>query len=294
MAAIIFPIHFLLQLFTVSFFASSVLIFALFKVLLPFNAARGPINAILDWCESYYGVVAVFWINLFNRPVWDYKLTGEPSKNNWYLLTSNHISYLDIILILNWSYYHIPAPKFFIKKELLFMPLVGQACWALDMPFMKRYSRKQVAQNPSLKNKDIETTRQHCEKYKFRPTTVINFVEGTRFTPKKLASKQSDFKNVLPPKAGGIAFTLASMGDLFTHTIDVTLQYPDNPGHVMMDMLKGKLKRIVIHVELIPIDETLIGDYYNDEHFKAQFQQSLNTHWTNKDKKIGKLLTSQD
>ncbi|WP_268407521.1 acetyltransferase [Alteromonas sp. a30] len=294
MGIIIFPIHFFLQLVTVSFYASSILVFTLLKLILPFSTAQKYINSILDWCVGAYGISAVFWVNLFNNPTWDYQMKGEPSKDNWYLLTSNHISYLDIILILNWSYYHIPSPKFFIKKELLFMPLVGQACWALDMPFMSRYNRRQVAKNPQLKNKDIETTRKHCEKFKFRPTTVINFVEGTRFTKAKQAKRNTQFKHLLSPKAGGIAFTLASMGELFTHTIDVTLQYPDNPGHVMIDMLRGQLKRIVIHVELVPIDKQLIGDYYNDQTFKSRFQEKLNAHWIKKDNKLEKLLIKHD
>lgn len=294
MGFIIFPIHFFLQLVTVSFYAASILVFTLVKVLLPFAFAQQKINAVLDWCVGVYGVSAVFWINLFNDPVWDYQMKGEPSKENWYLLTSNHISYLDIILLLNWSYRHIPSPKFFIKKELLFMPLVGQACWALDMPFMSRYNRKQITKNPQLKNKDIETTKQHCEKFKFRPTTVINFVEGTRFTKAKQTKKGSQFKHLLSPKAGGIAFTLASMGELFTHTIDVTLHYPDNPGHVMIDMLRGQLKRIVIRVELVPIDKALIGDYYDDPEFKARFQEKLNARWLKKDNEIEQLLLKGD
>lgn len=244
----------------------------------------------LDWCVSHYGTTAVFWIELFNRPVWDYKLEGAPNKESWYLLISNHISYLDIILILNWSHQHIPTPKFFIKKELLWMPLVGQAAWALEMPFMQRYSRDQVKKNPDLQKKDVETTQSYCEKYRHTPTTVINFAEGTRFTPEKQKRKGGQFQHLLPPKAGGIAFTLASMGELFDHTIDVTLQYPDNKKHVMMDMLKGRLKRIVMHIKLVPIDQEMIGDYFGDPAFKARFQNKLNAYWLEKDQAITNLL----
>ena len=290
MVFIVFPIHFVLQLFTVSFLALAVILLSIPKFLLPIPFIRTLLNKMLDWCVSHYGTTAVFWIKLFNRPIWDYKLEGKPSKDNWYLLISNHISYLDIILILNWSHKHIPTPKFFIKKELLWMPLVGQAAWALEMPFMQRFRREQIEKNPELQKKDIETTRKYCEKYRHKPTTVINFVEGTRFTPEKQKRKGGQFQHLLPPKAGGIAFTLASMGELFDHTIEVTLQYPDNSGHVMMDMLKGKLKRVIMHIKLVPIDKEMIGDYFGDPEFKEHFQARLNENWHKKDQAIANLL----
>lgn len=293
MVFIVFPIHFILQLVTVSFFAASIILIAIPKFLLPITTIRNRLNLMLDWCVSHYGITAVFWIQLFNKPVWEYKSEGEPNKNSWYLLISNHISYLDIILILNWYHQHIPAPKFFIKKELFWMPLIGQAAWALDMPFMQRYSRDQIKKNPNLQKKDIETTRKYCEKYRNTPTTVINFVEGTRFTVEKQQRKGGEFNHLLPPKAGGIAFTLASMGELFDNIVDVTLQYPDNQGHVMMDMLKGKLKRVVMHVRLIPLDKDMIGDYFGDPEFKRQFQKNLNEFWLEKDHAIVSLLEKQ-
>ncbi len=293
MSLIIFPLHFLLQLCTVVFITVVIITLSIPKFLFPIPAIRKVINAMLDWCEGYYGVTAVFWINLFNKPKWDYQIEGELNKDSWYLLTSNHISYMDIMILINWAHRHIPTPRFFVKKELLWTPLVGQAAWALDMPFMQRYSKEQIKKHPELQNRDIETTRKYCEKYKHTPTTVINFVEGTRFTRQKQQQKNGQFHNLLPPKAGGIAFTLASMGELFNHTIDVTLQYPENQGHVMFDMLKGDLKRIVMHVKLVPINKDMIGDYFGDPEFKKQFQSQLNAYWHEKDQAITDLLNQQ-
>jgi 1-acyl-sn-glycerol-3-phosphate acyltransferase len=180
----------------------------------------------------------------------------------------------------------IPEPKFFLKEELKWVPFIGSASWALDMPFMKRYSQAQVAKNPTLKGKDIETTRKSCEKFKDTPTTIINFVEGSRFTKEKHKQKQSPFRFLLPPKAGGIAFTLASMGQQFHSVLDVTLIYPDNPGHVALDMLCGRLKRVVVLVEILPVDHEIIGDYFNDEAFRVRFQNWLNQRWLKKDQAI--------
>ena len=130
----------------------------------------------------------------------------------------------------------------------------------------------------------IETTRKSCLKYKETPTTIINFVEGTRLSPEKL--KKSPFEFLLPPKAGGIAFTLAAMGEQFDKILNITLCYPHNNGHIMKDLLAGRLKKIIIHVEQVEIDENMIGDYFNDDKFKKSFQKWINDVWTNKNKLI--------
>jgi len=271
------------------------------KFLLPFARSQHAINGLSCWLLGCYGVVSIAFLNLFNRVEWDYNIEGDIDQESWYLLTSNHLSYLDIILLLKWAHGRIPSPKFFIKQELIWMPFVGQAAWALNMPFMKRFSREQIRNNPALRNKDIETTRKHCERYKLRPTTVINFVEGTRYTAsrhQKARQKGSELNHLLPPKAGGIAFTLASMGELFEEVIDVTLLYPHNTGNVMFAMLCGNLKKIVIHINVAKLEgqmkEAMVGDYYNNAQFKQQFQANLNTLWAKKDHTIAQYLDAAE
>lgn len=225
-------------------------------------------------------------MELFNKVQWQVSGVTKLKQDSWYLLISNHKSWLDIPVLSQFALERIPEPKFFLKEQLKWVPFLGSACWALDMPFMKRYSQAQVAKNPILKGKDIETTRASCEKFKDQPTTIINFVEGSRFTPDKHKQKQSPFRHLLPPKAGGIAFTLASMGQQFDAVMDVTIMYPDNQGHVALDMLCGRLKRVVIQVEVLPVSDEIIGDYFNDEAFKITFQNWLNQRWLKKDQAI--------
>ena len=230
-------------------------------------------------------------INLFNNVEWETQgQLQQLQQDQWYLLIANHRSWLDIPVLGQFALERIPEPKFFLKEELKWVPFIGSGSWALDMPFMKRYSQAQIRKNPALKGKDIETTRRSCEIFREKPTTMINFVEGTRFTPSKHQQKNSPFCHLLPPKAGGIAFTLASMGELFDAVLDVTIVYPDNPGHVLIDMLCGRLKRIVIQVQILPVDAQIIGDYFNDEQFRQHFQLWLNERWVQKDRAIGQYL----
>lgn len=286
MAFIIFPIHFCLQVLNLALWAMLVVTFGILKWILPFKVVALPLSRLLTWFMSCFGHFSVALIKLFNNVEWDYQVDGELNKESWYLIIANHLSYVDIILMIEFAAKRIPSPKFFLKQELIWLPFVGIACWALEMPFMKRYSREYLEKHPHLKGKDIETTRKHCEKYKEVPTTVINFVEGTRFTASKHKLKKSPFQYLLPPKAGGIAFTFATMGDLFTNVLDVTIQYPENQGIVMMDMLAGRLKKVVFHIELLPVSKEFVGDYFNDDNFKASFQEHLNTRWQIKDQKI--------
>ena len=136
---------------------------------------------------------------------------------------------------------------------------------------MRRYSREFLLRNPHLRGKDIETTRNACEKFRHIPTTVINFVEGTRFTEPKRDAARSRYRHLMPPKAAGLAFTLAAMGEQFDSLINVTISYPDNAEAPFRDFLMGRMKRIRVRIEELPVDEALVGDYFNDKQFKRGF-----------------------
>ncbi len=268
----------------------------LLKLLLPLPSARQRVSQIAHWAYRHWSLHNRQLIELFNKVEWQIEGEARLSPQRWYLLISNHKSWLDIPVLSQFALDRIPEPKFFLKEELKWVPFIGSASWALDMPFMKRYSQAQIRHNPALQGKDIETTRQSCEKFRAQPTTIINFVEGTRFTEAKHRLKNSPFRFLLPAKAGGIAFTLASMGPLFDAVLDVTLIYPDNPRHVLVAMLLGRLKRVVIHVDTLPvqgpINSQIIGDYFQDEEFRQQFQLWLNQRWQQKDLRIAACLAA--
>jgi len=289
LAVIIFPLHFCLQMLNLAVWATLAVLFGLIKFALPFKAMKPLLNPILSGIIAHFGMISVAMIKFFNNIDIEYKVNGEIRKDGWYLIIANHLSYLDIILLIAFTHNRIPTPKFFLKQELIWLPFVGLAAWALEMPFMKRYSRDFIAKNPHLKGKDIETTRKHCEKYRNAPTTVINFVEGTRFTHKKQQLKGAGLQHLLPPKAGGIAFTFAAMGELFENILDVTLVYPGTGKVIMMDMLCGRLKKVIFEVDILPVDSDMVGDYFNDPQFRESFQNKLNQHWQQKDLKIAGL-----
>lgn len=218
--------------------------------------------------------------------------TDPLDVNGWYMLISNHRSWLDIILLGDVFNRKIPTQKFFMKKSLLWkLPVAGLVCYILGYPFMERHTREQIRKNPELKGKDIETTKEACNKFKLLPNTVINFVEGTRFTQEKHDRQSSPFKYLLKPKAGGTAVVVFEMREHLTGIVNVTIDY--EPHEVTLwHFLRGDFDRINIHYEVLPITEEIIGNYYEDREFRSRIQQWLNDIWQRKDTLIAQQKES--
>jgi len=225
-----------------------------------------------------------FAIDLFSRPHFHVEGLGELDKNQWYFVTSNHHTWADILVLQHNLNRRIPMLKFFLKQELLKVPLLGHAWWALDFPFMKRYTRDELERNPSLRGKDLETTRKACEKFAYFPTSIMNFFEGTRFTEAKHAQQESPFKHLLKPKSGGTAFTLNAMGGKLAVLLDVTIIYPKDKPLSLMAYLGGALKdiQVIITAHEIPAWAAQ-GDYQEDPEFRQRFQAWVSELWQAKD-----------
>jgi 1-acyl-sn-glycerol-3-phosphate acyltransferase len=259
------------------------------KLLLPFRAVGLSVAAFGNFMMWCWCCSLAFILTVTNRITWDIQGADELNKHNWYLLISNHKSWTDIVTLCVVMRNRIPATKYFLKQQLFWVPFIGIGCWALDMPFMRRYSRTYLLKHPEKRGKDIETTRRSCEKFRDYPTTIVNFVEGSRFTEQKKVQSHSPYQNLLPPKSAGIALALNILGMQFDRILNVTLFYPDNAEKPFIDLLCGQMKRIVIRIETLPIDDSLRGDYLNDKTYKRQFQQWLADIWTQKDQQIERL-----
>lgn len=254
-----------------------------------------PIQHIANWVV--YQLLVPIWIDLYkvilqfgSRTQWVVTQKGELKTDGWYFLMSNHCSWLDILVLTAVTNRKIPSPKFFMKQELLWsLPIIGIGCWLLDFPFMKRHSKEYLKKHPEQRHKDIETTRKKCALFKKQPVTIINFLEGTRFTQEKHSKLQSPYQHLLPPKAGGMAFSLAAMEGVLHDMIDVTLYYHPK-GQSLWDTLCGRVDKIFIDIEVLPIPDSLRGDYIQDAAFKKQFQQWLNARWQRKDEKIAQMI----
>ncbi|MGF1770047.1 acyltransferase [Enterovibrio makurazakiensis] len=262
---------------------------ALIKLILPFTAAQRAITRISNGVMWVWATLNHKMLNLTSSVEWDVQGGESLSKEGWYLLICNHLSWTDIVVVFSVFRNRIPMAKFFLKQELLYVPFLGVACWAVDMPFMKRYSRQYLLKHPHKRGRDLVTTRKSCERFRQTPTTVVNFVEGTRFTPEKHRQTRSPFTHLLAPKTGGIAYTLGAMGDQFDAIINVTVAYPENRVLPFKALLSGKMKKIVVRIDSLPVDAQVTGDYFNDKDFKRDFQQWLYQRWQEKDSELSAI-----
>lgn len=266
------------------------LVLALFKALIPEPRVRGALSRVLlAISESWIGVNS-FLLDTLTPTEWDVQGIEGLDPNGWYLVLSNHQSWVDIPVLQKIFNRRIPLLKFFLKQQLIWVPVLGLAWWALDFPFMRRYSREQLERRPELRGTDIAATREACKKFAELPVSVMNFVEGTRFTPAKHEQQQSPHTHLLRPKAGGVALVLQAMGGILREIVDVTIVYPRGRPTVA-DLLAGRVPRIIVRVERYPVPADLVGgDYENDKTFRARFQQWINALWEAKDARIAGLL----
>jgi 1-acyl-sn-glycerol-3-phosphate acyltransferase len=205
-------------------------------------------------------------------------------------VVSNHRSWVDILVLQAVFNRRIPFLKFFLKQQLIWVPFLGLAWWALDFPFMRRYTAAHLAQHPEDRGKDLEATRRACEKFRLIPTSVMNFVEGTRFTPAKHAAMKSPYRHLLPPRAGGVSFVLSAMGGMLHSKLDVTIAYTTGTP-TLWDLCCGRVGRVIVDVRRRPIEAWLsAGDYSEDPAFRARFQAWLAAVWTEKDALLERLL----
>lgn len=266
------------------------LVVAVVKALLPFDRLRTASNPVLTGlAESWIGVNN--WIvGRFFRTRIDVQEDVALQRDGHYLVLANHQSWVDIVVLQKVFNRRIPLLRFFLKRQLIWVPLLGLAWWALDFPFMGRHTPKQITRRPALARRDIEATRRACEKFREIPVAIMNFVEGTRFTPAKHARQGGPYQHLLKPKAGGVAFVLDAMGEGLHAILDVTIAYPGGRPS-MVDLIAGRVPAIRVHVRQRSIPaELLHGDYQNDRAFRVRFQQWMNGLWEQKDEDVARLL----
>lgn len=286
---------FVLLVLNTLLFATPLLAIIPFKILAPTAGSKNHITRVMEAVAQAWVDCNTLIFRMTQKTQWDIQgLSAALKRSGWYLVISNHRSWADILVLQSVFNRKIPFPKFFIKKELMWFPLLGPIWWALDYPFMKRYSREYLRRNPEKRGRDLETTRLACEKFKATPVTVLNFLEGTRFSLTKHLNQRPPYRHLLSPRAGGIAFALSAMGERFNEILNVTIIYPVR-NFRFWHMLNGKLPHIVVRIERTAIPEgALIKDYQTDTEFRKRFQGWINQVWQQKDQLIEDVFSEYD
>ncbi|WP_144170228.1 acyltransferase [Pseudomonas sp. Kh13] len=265
------------------------LVFALLKLVLP-GRGRDYASWAVMWVAETWSEIDKAIFALCIPTQWDVRGVENLRKGTSYLAVSNHQTWVDIPALIESLNRRTPFFKFFLKKELIWVPLLGLAWWGLDYPFMKRYSKAFLEKHPELKGKDLDITKAACELFKRQPVTVVNYLEGTRFSEAKRQEQQSPYRYLLKPKAGGVAFVLAALGEQLDALLDVTIVYPGNKAPGFWDLLNGSISRVIIDIRVRELDPLLwSGDYENDPEFRQTVQAWVNKLWVEKDQRIEQL-----
>lgn len=281
-------ISFTLYILNTLFWLLPILVFSLFKALIPLAFSQKIFSYLLDLMASNWVATNSIIQNIFTKT--NIVVTGlEALKiNDWYLVLANHQSWVDIVVLQRALHGNIPFLKFFLKKELIYVPLLGLAWWALDFPFMKRYSQAFLKKNPHLRGKDLATTRKACAKFKHKPVSIMNFIEGTRFSQKKHDKQNSPFQHLLKPKSGGFSFVLDAMGEHLTKIVDVTIYYPEGIPN-FSDFVYGQVGTVHIDIHTLDIASELGHIDFSDRNDRVAVQKWLTQFWHDKDARLEKM-----
>jgi len=283
------PLALLLVSLNVLLHATVLFVMAALKALLPIAGIRRALSRALVGIAEQWIAVNGFLFAAFTPTQWEIEGRDGLQPGGWYLVLSNHQSWVDIPVLQKTFNRRIPFLRFFLKKQLIWVPVLGLAWWALDFPFMQRHSKATLELHPELRSQDKEATRKACERFRESPVSVMNFVEGTRFRAHKHEQQRSPFAHLLRPRAGGVAFVLETMGEMLQGIVDVTIFYPGGQP-TMIDLLAGRVRQIRVRVRQLPIPpEFLGGDYENDADFRARFQGWMSALWAEKDALITRM-----
>ena len=276
-------IGFLLVILNTLFWCLFLLSLALIKLIIPLESSKRLFTHLIILIGECWIFCNGLWIKILHNPKWEVEGFEKLDEDNWYLSVANHQSWADIFILQSITNRKIPMLKFFMKDVLIWVPVIGLAWWALDMPFLKRYSEEKLKKNPDLRGKDIASMKKSFHRFSRYPVSIFIFAEGTRFTKEKKEIQKSPFNNLLLPKPGGIGLTLSTM-PYINKLIDFSIKY-ESHERTFWAFLCGKMNKATIKVSLIDIPQELLArEYSEDKIYRDDLKNWLYDIWKKKDK----------
>ena len=276
----------LLLVLNTLFWGVPLILLTLLKVVAPGQRLKQKILQGLNAVALNWIGFNLWWMRHWLKPELHISVPNNLSPQQWWLVISNHRSWTDIFMLLMALHRRIPMPRFFLKRQLIWIPIVGLAFWALEFPFMRRFSREQIANNPKLASVDRKATERMCQQARNAPIAIFNFVEGTRFSVAKRDAQQSPYRHLLRPKAGGVAQVLSLLGSQLNGILDVTISYT-NPSPTFWGFLCGNEASITLHARQLDIPEWMYAlNSHDEKQHKERFHTWINSLWLEKDAQL--------
>jgi len=269
-------------------------ILAIFKFLAPKGRAYNAMTHLSSWFGELWVSVNNGLIWFYRDMKWDIQIPDSISHKGRYLVSCNHQSGVDILTLQRCLNRRAPFGRYLLKQQLIWVPVLGIAWWALDMAFLRRYSRQELLRNPALRGKDLENAARACEKLKHIPVSMMTFPEGTRFSEAKRKEQNSPYKHLLRPRYGGVGQVLYSFDDALDALIDVTITYPDGTPSVWQ-YISGQIKNISVDIQLRPIGKNVRGrNFREDSDAKRGLKTWLDGIWQEKEQYITRKLANEE
>ena len=254
------------------FWLDPLTILSALRILVPGGAFKMAIYRGMCWI---YGAAVVVDNCLLKQILQiDIRITEQvvsmPSQQQ--LVLCNHRSWFDILILQAVFVPRGEILKFLIKKELVYVPIVGWICLALGFPRLTR------ASDAKSREQDLQEIRKGMLKLSDEPAAILVFAEGSRFSEAKRAQSGSPYNNLLKPRPAGLD-TMIKCVPQDTAIIDVTLVYPDQPSN-FWSCLSGNLGSVLVDIKSFRLSEVAAGDV----------TEWLNDRWLVKDQLLTSLL----
>lgn len=270
-----------------------VIVGALLRFLAPTEKLRGKVRHGLASVVELWIPINNAVLSCFRGMHWDLRVPDGLDHEGCYVVSCNHQSWVDILVLQRAFNRKLPLLRFFLKKELFWVPFLGLAWWSLDFPFMQRFSKEQVRKNPSLAGKDLENARRACEKFREIPVAMMSFPEGTRFSEQKRLESGSPYARLLKPRIGGIGQVFYALGEQLDGLVDVTVVYPGrgkSEPPTFWELVSGQIPHIVLRATHREIPDELLGrEFRRDRNFRGDLQAWMDELWREKDVEILRL-----
>lgn len=272
-----------------SFWILPLTVLMLAKWLLPFPGVRSAIYRVM--ARIYQ--IAVGWDSwvLFRVMGINITLTGDEMTfpGQFYLAMANHQSWSDILILQHLFNRNAPILKFLVKRELIYLPIVGLICWAYDFPFLHRRGSQQMPPVAGPGDDDARNLSKALTLFLRSSATIMNFAEGTRYTTEKAEKQRSPYRHLLKPRAGGLATILEILGDRLAAVLDITIVYDTGRPH-FWHFLAGRISNVRVHVRTIAAREIFAetGSPADADHAK-KVAGWINQQWASKDRRITRI-----
>ncbi len=145
-------------------------------------------------------------------------IIGEKSQHPSPVVICNHQSWFDIPVIQQVISGDGPMVRFLIKRELVWVPIIGWICSVLNFPLLSRNKDTESRQA------DMKVVQRASVQHGQARGALLLFPEGTRFSALKKASRQSKYSSLLQPKSGGLRLIKEHV-ESGTPLIDLTIKY---------------------------------------------------------------------